>query len=121
MSPDSGRRPYDVLRLGLLFLTIGALLLLALLLWSSLGNAPASLVQLGIVIALLILAAALGLFWSSRRLRRSQRPEWLETQAWRKDLIDKLQRGQPPPSGPGPDPRARPEPRDLSSSGGQSS
>ena len=50
-------------------------------------------------IALLVacgVAASLILVYS-RKLRREQRPEWLETHAWRKGLIDKLHEGETPP------------------------
>ena len=102
MSPDSSRRPFQVLRLGIWLLLSGVLVALALLLWGSLQEVPPNLVRLGIAVAVALLVAGLSVMWYSRRLRQSQRPEWLETKAWKRDLMDKLQRGQPP-SGPGGD------------------
>ena len=94
MTADSGWRPYDFLRLGIVLLVVAAILGSALLLWGKAGTVPSSLIATGFVLAALLLAAGLGLLWYSRRLRRRQRPEWLETQAWRKDLDDKLRRGR---------------------------
>jgi hypothetical protein len=93
MSAAAGWRPYDFLRLGIVLLVVAAMLGLALLLGGNSGTVPSSLIAAGIVLAALLLATAFGLLWYSRRLRRRQRPEWLETQAWRKDLSDKLKRG----------------------------
>jgi arginine exporter protein ArgO len=39
-------------------------------------------------------AAAIGAY--ARRLRRRQRPEWLETQAWHRDFKKKLEGGEKP-------------------------
>ena len=101
MTPDTSRRPFHVLRLGIWLLLSGVLLALALLLWGNLQEIPPNLIRPGIAVAVALLAAGLGVMWYSRRLRQSQRPEWLETKAWKRDLMDKLQRGGPPPSGPG--------------------
>ena len=44
-----------------------------------------------------VAAAAIGAY--SRRLRRLQRPEWLETQAWHRDFQEKLEKGEKPGKG----------------------
>jgi len=80
----------DFLQIGIVFLTVGAVVLLATALWGTLAEPAQGLIRLGIVLGVLFLVAAAGFMAYSRRTRRSQRPEWLETQAWRQDLQDKL-------------------------------
>ena len=45
----------------------------------------------GLVIVAAGVVAALGVGAYGRKLRRSQRPDWLETQAWRSGLMEKLE------------------------------
>lgn len=45
------------------------------------------------VVAVGVVAAVVINAWG-RKLRRSQRPEWLETQAWRSEFEEKLRKGQ---------------------------
>ena len=121
MSRDSDSRPFHVLRLAIWLLLSGVLMVLALLLWGSLQDVPPNLIPPGIAIAVLLLAAGLGLMLYSRRLRRSQRPEWLETRAWKRSLMDKLERGQAHGAGPapaGPNPRVNPGSSGPSGPGG---
>ena len=54
----------------------------------------------GIALIVATALAALLILAYGRKLRRAQRPEWLETQAWRKGLIDKLHETEPPPREP---------------------
>ncbi len=65
------------------------------------GGRPEGLVPYGIALVVLAGVAAVAVLAYSRKLRRQQRPEWLETQAWRRGLIEKLQQGQTPPRGAG--------------------
>jgi hypothetical protein len=54
--------------------------------------------QDGLLIGLVVLiggAAALAALGYGRKLRRAQRPEWLETQAWRQGLVDKIEGRKP--------------------------
>jgi len=44
-----------------------------------------------------LVAAAIGAY--ARRLRRRERPEWLETQAWHRDFKKKLENGEKPGKG----------------------
>ena len=55
------------------------------------------LVGVGVVAAIVILRVG-------RSLARKQRPEWLETQAWRQGLIDKLHQADRPEDRPPPPP-----------------
>jgi hypothetical protein len=91
MTQRSGWRPEHAVLLALL--TAGADLLLALLLL--LGVFPVSR-WVGIPVLIGGAVAALAILAFSRKLRREQRPEWLETQAWRKGLLDKLHEGEKP-------------------------
>lgn len=100
MSPKTAPRAIDFLRIGILFLTVGVLLLLAMLLWGTLAEGSPRLIRLGTALGVLILVAAVGLMAYSRRVRRRHRPEWLETQAWKHDLQDKLQQKPGPGKGP---------------------
>ncbi|HEV8600563.1 MAG TPA: hypothetical protein VGQ69_14480 [Gemmatimonadales bacterium] len=94
MTERSGLRPEHALLLALLL--VGADVLLAVLLL--LGVLPVSRwFALGILVAGAMAAFAIVAY--SQKLRREQRPEWLETQAWRKGLVDKLHQGDAPTSG----------------------
>ena len=95
MSAKTSPKALNVLRIGILSLTVGVLLLIAMLLWGTLAEPSPRLARLGIGLGVLILVAAVGLMVYSRRVRRHQRPGWLETQAWRQDLQDKLTRPGP--------------------------
>lgn len=99
MTERSGWRPEHAVLLALL--TAGADVLLALLLL--LGVFPVSR-WVGIPVLIGGTVAALAILAYSRKLRREQRPEWLETQAWRKGLMDKLHEGEKSRSNPD-DPR----------------
>ncbi len=89
MTERSGWRPEHAVLLALL--TAGADLLLALLLL--LGVFPVNR-WVGIPVLIGGAVAALAILAYSRKLRREQRPEWLETQAWRQGLMDKLHEGE---------------------------
>jgi hypothetical protein len=84
-------RPEHALLLALLLM--GADVLLAVLLFLGV-------LQVGRWYGVALLGAggvaALAILAYSRRLRREQRPEWLETQAWRRGLIEKLHEGRVP-------------------------
>ena len=89
MTDRSGWRPENAVLLAVLLM--GLDVLLALLLWLGVLRIGA---WYGAVLLVAGLAAA-GLILSySRKLRRAQRPEWLETRAWRKGLQEKLKEGQ---------------------------
>ena len=95
MTQPSGWRPAQAMRLGLILLAVGAVLLLGLMLLTALQASIGGLIIVIVPVALGTLVAALFLLFYSRRLRREQRPEWLETQAWRQGLQDKLQEKPP--------------------------
>ena len=99
MTERSGWRPEHALLLALL--TAGADVLLAVLLL--LGVFPVSR-WVGILILIGGAVAAFAILTYSQKLRREQRPEWLETQAWRQGLVDKLHQGEKPSGGKPDDP-----------------
>jgi hypothetical protein len=96
MTERSGLRPEHVLLLALLLL--GGDVLLAVLLLLGVVKLSS---WYGVAVLAAGFAASLLVLAYSRKLRRSHRPEWLETQAWRKGLLDKLHQDQPPPREPG--------------------
>ena len=97
MSAKTDPKALKALRIGILSLIVGVLLLLAMLLWGTLAEGSPGLIRLGTALGVLIMVAAAGILAYSRQVRRRHRPEWLETQAWRHDLQDKLKQK----SGPG--------------------
>jgi len=64
-------------------------------------GSPERLLPYGIALVALAVVAGVVVLAYSRKLRRQQRPEWLETQAWQQGLVEKLRQGQTPPSGTG--------------------
>jgi len=94
MTQRSGWRPEHAVLLALFTAAVDVLLALLLLI----GVFPVSR-WVGIPVLIGGAVAALAILAYSRKLRREQRPEWLETQAWRKGLMDKLHEGEEPRSG----------------------
>ena len=98
MTQRSTLRPEKALFLAIVVVggaAFAALILMLLGVWR--GGWSDAWVPYGL--ALLAAAAVAGylILANSRKRRRQQRPEWLETQAWRQGLIEKLERGQPRP------------------------
>ena len=62
-------------------------------------GSPERLLPYGIALVALAVVAGVVVLAYSRKLRRQQRPEWLETQAWQQGLVEKLRQGQTPPGG----------------------
>ena len=98
-------RPENALILAVLLIG-GATFVAGLLIAAGVvgGGRPESLVPYGIAMVVVAGIAAVVVLGYSRKLRRQQRPEWLETQAWRQGLIEKLQQGEK---------TAKPENRDV--------
>ena len=108
MNKPVGWRPENALVLAVVLIGVTVVVAVGLMLTGVLrggrtdGMLPYSiaLVVAGGIGSYLILAQA-------RRLRRQRRPDWLETQAWRKGLSDKL--GSPPDSARRPPPKLPPD------------
>ena len=94
MTKPPGLRPDRALTAAIMVL-MGTLLAVAVVIIAGiLGGRP---VEATIPTALVVMgiggvfAAAIGAY--ARRLRRRQRPEWLETQAWNREFKEKLEKG----------------------------
>lgn len=93
MTQRSVLRPEHALLIALLVLGSDVLVSVLLLL----GVFPVSR-WYGLVVLIGGGLATLLILLYSQKLRREQRPEWLETQAWRKGLVDKLHEHDAPTS-----------------------
>jgi peptidoglycan/LPS O-acetylase OafA/YrhL len=92
MTQRSSCRPEYGVLLAVLLLGADVLLVVLLLLGTiSLSH------WYGIALLAVIAGTALLILAYSRKRRREQRPEWLETHAWQKGLIDKLHEKATPP------------------------
>jgi len=102
MTQRSGWRPEQAMILAVLLIG-GGILVAGILMIAGVwrGGRPEGLVPYGIALVALGGIGAYLVFLYSRRLRRRQRPEWLETKAWQQGLHEKLQQGQGPPPGAG--------------------
>lgn len=104
MTQRPGWRPEHTLILAILVLT-AALLVAVILVMSGLagGGRAEAMVPYGAALVVAGGVAAYLINYFGKKAARKQRPEWLETQAWRRGLIEKLQQGQPgggaPPGG----------------------
>lgn len=98
MTQHSAWRPENTLMVAILVVagaSLGALVLMLLGVWR--GGRSNAMVPYGIALVGAAGVAAYLILAAGRKRRRQQRPDWLETQAWRQGLIEKLERGQPRP------------------------
>jgi hypothetical protein len=92
MTQRPGWRPEHTFTTVMLVLIGAFLLAAAVVVVRIMGGAPIDQVApAGLVIVAAGVVVALGIGAYGRRLRRSQRPEWLETQAWQSGLQEKLE------------------------------
>jgi hypothetical protein len=117
MPQRPARRPENMLVLALVVFGGALLGALLLMLPEALRDEPAGFRSMAwyavAVVAAGGVAAALLLAYG-RKLRRQQRPEWLETQGWHQGMVEQVQKGQQRGSGapsapPGPDSGKGPE------------
>lgn len=110
MTKRSVWRPENALMLAVVLIGVGISVAVILMLSGVLqGGRTDGMLPYAVALLLGCGVAAFLILAHARRVRRRQRPEWLETQAWRQGLIDKLK--TPAPSmkdEPGP-PRSPPE------------
>ncbi len=92
MTQRPGWRPEHTLTTALLVL-IGAFLVAAVVVVIGVtgGRPIGQVARSGLVIVAGGVVAALAIGAYGRKLRRSRRPEWLETQAWQSGLQEKLE------------------------------
>lgn len=95
MTKPPGARPERALTAAIVVLMAALLAAAVVIIAGILGGRrveatiPTALVVVGIGA---VAAAAIGAY--ARRLRRRQRPEWLETQAWNREFKEKLGKGE---------------------------
>jgi len=101
-------RPENALILAVLLIG-GAVFVAGILMIAGVlgGGGTESLLPYGVALVAAAAVVAYLVLRYSRKLRRQQRPEWLETQAWHKGLIEKLEQGQTPPRGAGATPEEK--------------
>jgi hypothetical protein len=92
MTQRPGWRPEHTLTAAMLLLIGGFLVAAVVVVVGVTGGRPIGQVApTGLVIVAAGVVAALGIGAYGRKLRRSQRPDWLETQAWQRGLQEKLE------------------------------
>ena len=100
MTKPPGARPERALTAAIMVLMTALLAAAVVIIAGILGGRrveatiPTALVVVGIGG---VVAAGIGVY--ARRLRRRERPEWLETQAWHRDFKKKLENGEKPGKG----------------------
>jgi len=93
MTQRPGWRPEHTFTTVMLVLIGAFLLAAAVVVVRMMKGAPIDEVApTGLVIVAAGVVAALGIGAYGRKLRRSQRPDWLETQAWQSGLMEKLEK-----------------------------
>lgn len=96
MAQRSGWRSEHTLVLAILVLTAAVLGAVILLVTAAAGaGGVAAMLPYAIALAAGGAVAAWLINYLGKRAARKRRPEWLETQAWRQGLLDKLEKGQP--------------------------
>ncbi|HEX7025346.1 MAG TPA: hypothetical protein VF187_11060 [Gemmatimonadales bacterium] len=98
MTKDPGWRPEHTLMAATLTL-VGALFVAAVVMVAGVmqGRRIEEMVPYGLGITAVGAVAAFLINAWGRKVWHKQRPEWLETQAWRKEFEEKIAKGKPGP------------------------
>ena len=92
--PES--HPENTLTLALVLVGAAVLAAVVLIVLSVAREEPSGdLIRYGIGLVVVAAVAAGLILVRARRIRRRQRPEWLETQAWHQSQQEQVQKGRP--------------------------
>ena len=95
MTESPGWRPEHTLTLAIVVAVAGVLVAAVLVVASVMrGGRAEAMVPFGLVVVAVAVVASLAINAYGKKLARSQRPEWLETQAWQSGLAAKLAAAQ---------------------------
>lgn len=101
-------RPENALILAVVLIGLAIIAAVILLLSGTLqGGRTGATMPIALALVLGGGLAAYAILAYARKVRRQQRPEWLETQAWRQGLLDKLKESEARGSAKQQDPKER--------------